>query len=193
MRLKILTVPNPLLLKKSKPIKSFNAKLQKFITNLEDTLVKKKNPSGVGLSAPQVGKLIRAFATLLPVDDISDRKDLSGKKPFLKTFLNPQITKASKTLTLGPNSKKPILEGCLSIPSVFGSVPRHEWVDLSYTIQNTKYNILQKTDRFSGFSARVIQHELDHLDGILFTQRAIQNNLPLFEEISGKLEPIKLN
>lgn len=198
--LKIVTTPNPLLKKKSKPIKAFDSRLTKFISELEETLVKKKDPPGIGISAVQVGKLIRAFCTLLPAENVVTRQDLEGKKFTVKTYLNPQIVKASKELTLfadesSASSKKtpPFLEGCLSIPKIYGPVYRHSWIQLKYSaISHKPYAIRQRVQRFSGFTARVIQHEMDHLDGILFTDRAIKQKLPIYEEKNGKLVEINL-
>jgi len=179
--MKILTIPHPALTTVSKPISVFDTKLTRFISDLESTLKNKKNPEGVGLSAPQVGKNIRLFSTYLETD--------SGRQ--LKSYLNPKITKTSSKLTLGPDPKKPYLEGCLSIPDIYGAVWRHFWVELEYqTLTDQK----PQTHRlkFKGFEARVIQHEYDHLEGILFTQRSINDNLPLYKEVGQQLVEIEL-
>lgn len=211
MVLPILTIPNPILRQTSQPIEKLDKKVLEFITNLEETLLKKKNPPGVGLSAPQVGKNWRIFSTLLPEEDVADRDDLSEKRqqaPFLiKTYLNPTVISASKKLILGnekslnpkPKTQDPILEGCLSIPKIYGSVYRHQWVKLRFTpvtkllSNSVTQSLPEKTVVFSGFTARVIQHELDHLDGILFIDRSIKQRLPLYEEKNGKLVEIKLS
>ncbi|MBI2009945.1 MAG: peptide deformylase [Candidatus Chisholmbacteria bacterium] len=205
----ILTVPNPILRQKSKPVLKFDSKLEKLIKEIEETLTKKKNPQGVGLSAVQIGTPLRVFATYLPDIDLSDRADLEGKTQILRIFVNPQITRLSKQLTLGGKSQpkssklkakssKPILEGCLSIPGIYGPVKRHQWIKLEYQIfssdggRKDSSEVKTKVEVFSGFTARVIQHELDHLDGILFTDRALKQKLPIYEEINGKLESIEL-
>lgn len=189
MTLPILTIPHPILRRKSTAVAKVDKKTLEFIQNLEETLVKKKNPPGVGLSAPQVGKNWRIFSTYLPKANLSDRTDLKGKHLLLTTFINPVILSASAKLTLGPNKKEPILEGCLSIPKIYGPVFRHQSLRLKW-LSPTGQSL---TATFSGFTARVIQHELDHLDGILFTDRAMKDKLPLFESKNDKLVPISLS
>jgi len=181
MRLPIITIPHPTLRKKSKPVTQVDKKVLEFIANLEETLQKKTNPQGVGLSAPQVDKLWRIFTTFLPREN-----------PVIHTFINPVVVDVSKKLTLGPNEKEPYLEGCLSIPKIYGPVLRHQSIKIKFSIINYQLSITEKTSVFSGFPARVIQHELDHLDGILFTDRSIQQELPIYEEQRGKLVEIKL-
>ncbi len=215
MSLPIITIPSPILRRKSHPVDPLDPKIRQFITSLEETLTQKKNPPGVGLSAPQIGKNWRIFATFLPEQSVADRSDLKGKKSTLKTYINPQIVSASKKLTLGPHKKEPILEGCLSIPGIYGPVLRHEWIKLRFVPGNLGNSgnqvngkrkstqppqlpqlpnpLPEKTQVFSGFTARVIQHELDHLDGILFTDRSLQQKQPLYEEKDGKFIQIDLN
>ena len=178
MPLPILTIPSPILRRKSVAVKAVDKKILKFIANLEETLVQKKRPKGVGLSAPQVGKLWRIFLTYLP----------KGKNPAIQVFINPQIIAVAKKLTLGPNPKKPILEGCLSIPGIYGPVWRHQWLKLQW-LEPSGQTLVAK---FSAFPARVIQHELDPLDGILFTDRAVTDKLPLYQEKADQLVPISL-
>lgn len=194
--MKIITIPNPILKQISTPIGTVDQLLIDFISDMEKTLVNKQNPRGVGLSAPQVAKNLRIFTTLL---------DTGKGDPLPETYINPEIVRASPSLTLGPDPNKPILEGCLSIPDIWGPVWRHSWIKLTYYvidgISNApgsqtpgsvtgSYQLIERQKRFSSFPARVIQHELDHLDGILFTDRAIKDNLPLYQDKHGKLEPI---
>ena len=94
----------------------------------------------------------------------------------------------SKKLTLGPNPQKPILEGCLSIPRIYGPVYRHQWVKLKYKYTSGVYLVKTTVVKFTHFEARVVQHELDHLNGILFPDRSLKDNLPLYQEINDKLE-----
>lgn len=171
--MKIITVPNPTLTKKSTPITKIDKKLVKFIQNLEKTLKNKKNPEGVGLSAPQVNRNLNLFCTYV---------DMGGVRK-IRTYLNPRITKSSSQLTLGRNPNKPFLEGCLSIPNIYGPVWRHQWVKLEYQRLNQETLTLEDfSERFESFPARVIQHEYDHLEGVLFTQRAVESKLPLYQE-----------
>lgn len=195
--LPILQVPHPILRQKSKPVAQIDTKVIGFIKQLQHTLVHQHNPKGVGLSAVQVGKLWRIFVTYLP---LPRRSASAGGSRHIRIFINPTIVSVSKKLTLGPHkpqatSYKPILEGCLSIPRIYGPVWRHQWIKLKYQSVNTSDGGAPtgddssevKTAKFSGFPARVIQHEMDHLDGILFTDRCLAANLPLYEETGDKL------
>jgi len=180
--MKIITVPHPKLKQVSHPVTQFDTKLVKFIHQLESTLYNKKNPEGVGLSAPQVASNIRLFCTYL-----------GQNQRFIKTYINPEITAHPPDLTLGPNPDKPILEGCLSIPYIYAPVYRHPWIELAYqTVHPQTLKVTSHTQTFHAFPARVIQHEFDHLNGILFTQRALQNQLPLYQEKDNQLIKLEL-
>ncbi|MDO8668411.1 MAG: peptide deformylase [bacterium] len=147
--LKIITQPNPILRKKSKEIvlKEISAgSFAGLVRAMEKTMIK---TDGVGLAAPQIGKNIRLA--------IINSKDGSI------CLINPEIIKKSWAKELDQ-------EGCLSIPGVFGKVKRHKKITLTY------YNLTGKKTKLTaeGLMARVIQHEIDHLNGILFIDRAIK-------------------
>lgn len=179
--MKILTVPDPILKQVSEPITKVDKKLLTFIKEMEQTLKNKKNPEGVGLSAPQVGKNWRIFSTYLD----------KGKEREIKTYINPKITKASEKMTLGPNPNKPFLEGCLSIPEIYGPVWRHQRITLTYqVIDHESLELVEQSEKFESFPARVVQHEFDHLEGVLFTERALKDGLQLYREENEKLVPI---
>lgn len=195
MRKHILTVPNPILRAKSITVnleKDFDL-VKRHIANLEETLEKKANPKGVGLSSPQIGKNLRIFSTYLP--DSSNTLDQGRpneeekEQAKLATYVNPEIIESSKDTTFGPDPEDPILEGCLSIPSLYGPVPRCSWIMLRYITPQLE----EKTQKFSGFYARVIQHELDHLDGVLFIDYVFKYKLPFFEFRKGKMVEIERN
>lgn len=176
MKLPIITVPNPILRQISKRVQKLDNKTVQFISDLGETLVKKDDPPGVGLSAIQVATPLRVFYTYLPIEYQGEDFPSNTKHLELRVFINPTIVAHSDNVTLGPNPKKPLLEGCLSIPSLYGPVYRYQWVEVEYeTIQTPLTTIHQppvtekRSQRFSGFTSRVIQHEYDHLDGILFT------------------------
>lgn len=163
----IITIPNPILREKAQKVEIVDKKLNLFIKDLEQTLQRKDNPKGVGLASPQVGKLLRVFCINL-------------KK--METFINPEITKKSDNLTLGKDPEDPIMEGCLSMPHLYGPVPRFEWIEVKYqVVENEK--LITKQGLFRDFHARVFQHELDHLDGILFTDHSLKFDLPVYKEI----------
>lgn len=159
-------------------------KVLQFIKDLETTLKKKDNPKGVGLAAPQVATNLAIFTTLLENEE--------GKN-VQRVFINPKIIDASDTLVLGPNEEDTSLEGCLSIPGIYGPVPRHSWTVFSYDIVKGN-ELVPTTERFTDFTARVMQHELDHLHGILFTDHILQHQLPVYREHpkTKKLEEIGL-
>ena len=154
--LKIVTQPSPILRKKSEEIKLKEAssrEFQRLLSSMTKTMIK---TDGVGLAAPQIGKNIRLA--------VINSKD----GPFC--LINPKITKKSWATEVEA-------EGCLSIPGVFGKVKRHKKISLIYYDQFGK-KIKQTTQ---GLMARVMQHEIDHLDGILFIDKAVEiedpNNL----------------
>ncbi len=192
MRKSIIVVPNPILRAKSTPVdlKKDLKLLTKLIADLEETLEKKERPKGVGLSSPQIGKNLRVFSTLLPSSANEDGQgrpsDAEKDLAKLATYINPEIVETSKERTFGPNPEDPILEGCLSIPKLYGPVPRFTWVKLRYT--TPQQEVLENT--YYGFFARVIQHEYDHLDGILFTDYVKKYALPFYEMRGTKMNEI---
>lgn len=169
----IVTVPNTTLRQPSLNVQIDKKTLQ-FALDLQETLVHKDNPKGVGLSAPQLGKNWNMFVTLL-----STEGDEDPTPSDLRLYINPVITSTSKKTTFGPDKDEPILEGCLSIPGIYGPVPRFEWVQLEYWEPDGN-ELVKKEGKFSGFLARVIQHEHDHLLGRLFTDYSLGYDLPLY-------------
>lgn len=166
--MKIITIPHPTLRETATEITQVDEQLIKFVEELEKTLAESKNPHGVGLAATQVDKLLRVFATNLNDQTLH--------------FINPVIIKACKRKkVLGVDPKDPDLEGCLSMPGLYGPVPRHRWVELEYqTLENGQLH--DHKERFDDFHARVIQHELDHLNGVLFTDYSLENDLPVYRQ-----------
>lgn len=189
MKKPIVTVPHQTLRKKSSSVE-YDERTLTLIQNLVDTLLAKKNPQGVGLSAPQIGKNHSIFITWLAADESHD----PGPEDIM-IFCNPEIQKTGAERTFGPDPDDPILEGCLSIPGIYGPVPRYESVELAYdTILLMDHQqaggFVRKEARFDGFLARVIQHELDHLKGILFTDYTQEFSLPLYEYTGKSMRPI---
>jgi peptide deformylase len=132
--------------------------LKEIIANMYDTMY---NAYGVGLAAPQVGLAIRLF--IVDTEPFSDSDDLSKEeqqqlKGFKKTFINAKMIKEDGEIW-GFN------EGCLSIPDVREDVYRNERITIEYCDED--FN--KKTEVYDGLIARVIQHEYDHIEGILFT------------------------
>jgi len=125
----IITVPHKTLRQKAKPILKLDKRTIKAIARLEKTLLdtKKSSTVGVGLAAPQINRSLSIFCSLLP-----DRFD----QTHLRTFINPQMIDHSSELILGetPRQKKPREEGCLSIPGLWGPVPRWTWVKYQFHV-----------------------------------------------------------
>lgn len=162
MQLPILKVPDPILRQKSTELTDFTPEIHEFILDMAETLKKAKDPEGVGLSAPQLGKNIQAFTTYL------DKK--------IKFYINPKLVDISDETTLGGNPDKPVLEGCLSIPHLYGPVQRPKKIKIKAIDEKGE----KFTKTYSSFRARVFLHELDHLNGILFTDYTLKENLPLY-------------
>jgi peptide deformylase len=172
----IILVPHPTLREKAKPIDHVDKKLIQLVKDLEETLKKKRNPSGVGLAAPQINTLKRVFS-------------LNVKK--LTTYINPKIVKTSQKMTLGEDKKEPLIEGCLSIPDIYGPVWRWQWIEAEFQIlENGK--LIDKKKRLEDLEARVFQHEFDHLNGILFTDHSLKYELPVYTEYKpGKYQEVE--
>ncbi len=175
--MKIITAPNNTLREHAQAVTAREPRFAHFISELEDTLYATRNPKGVGLAAPQVATLYRVFATHL--DD------------GMRVFINPEIINKSAEITFGPDKNDPYLEGCLSIPGLYGPVPRHHSLKLRYQVLEGNALSEPREEEFEDFPARVVQHEFDHLEGILFTDYTRHFNLPLYQgKRGGKLELI---
>lgn len=170
---KLTIVPSTILRQKSKDV-ILDKKTRNIIKDLGDTLVAQNHPRGVGLSAPQIAKNLNIFVTLYsPLD----RKKI--QKDDLRVFINPVIVESSQEMTLGETDDDPILEGCLSIPGLYGPLPRHKWVIVQYDrIVEDHFEKVQ--EKFQDFYGRVIQHEQDHLQGVLFIDYSLKNDLPVY-------------
>lgn len=179
--MKIISAPHPTLRTVASEVTKVDKKLRQFVNELEETLRLKDNPKGVGLAAPQVDKKLRIFSTQFALDEQYD----SPAALKLDYYINPTITKHSGKQTFGQDKKNPQLEGCLSIPHLYGPVPRWEWVELNYFVINND-ELEEKNKKFLDFEARVIQHELDHLNGILFTDYILEYDLPFYVENKKK-------
>lgn len=175
--MKIISAPNKTLNTKSEDIINIDGKIKKIVSEMVKTLDSQKDPQGVGLAAPQVGLNIRMFI----MKPLTDSKHQTVINPKVINFFDKKPSKIKKK----PVKNK--LEGCLSIPKIWAPVKRRYGVNIEYTDLNG--NIITKT--FTGYQAIIVQHEIDHLDGILFTQRAIEQKSQLFEEKGEKLVKIE--
>ena len=158
----ILSVPDPLLRVKSVSIDRITPDVQAQIIELIDTMKNAHNPEGVGLSFPQIGFNLRGFVTYL--------------EKRIKVYLNPIILDASEEKTLGGTPDRPTLEGCLSIPWLYGPV----WRSKKIKIQALDEHGIEFVKTLTSFPARLAMHEYDHLEGVLFTDYTLKYNLPLY-------------
>lgn len=188
-RSNILTIPHANLRLSSKKIVQLDKKIHKILDELKSTLI---SSGGVGLAAPQIDQQVQVFATYLPH---VGEKQTSGQDP-VRFFINPQITKtASKKVFSKEQDGTYTLEGCLSLPRLYAPIPRYDWVELEFQEidPQTKQLTPSHREKFTGFYARNIQHEYDHLQGVLFTDYLIDTNIILYQENpdTQKLEEIE--
>ncbi len=173
---KILAAPSEVLRTVAKPVEVVDKRVLSVIKDMEKALREAKNPQGVGLAAPQIGVSLRIFMI---------RPEKRGK---ITTFINPHITYFSQRM-IDPHSKSGVYEGCLSVPNHYAPVIRSMSVTVTYQVlqqlSTTNYELITKTENFSGFAAHVIQHEMDHLNGILFIDRVLEQNVKLYR-LEGK-------
>lgn len=162
---KTITVPNPILRRKSKPITlPGNKKNKKLVANLIETAKAAKEPKGVGLSAIQIGQPVRAFV-------------IKRDKKFVP-FINPKITwRSKKTFSQALEKDKLFLEGCLSIPDYYGFVNRPYAIKLEWQDLENK----TRQEKFENKESAYVQHELDHLNGILFIDRLLKQKNQLYK------------
>lgn len=185
----IVLVPHPVLTKPAQTVAKFDAALVRLIKDMQETLLAAVHPKGVGLAATQVGVGMRIFLTK------------PNEKTKIRVFINPEIITRSDGVTDGiPERNNPStslgaskLEGCLSIPNVWGKVHRNSSLTLRYQDESGTTH----QEEFSGFHATIIQHETDHINGILFTQRALEQKEKLFQVATDEndeevLEEIKI-
>lgn len=149
----IVIYGHPILRKVASEIDRDFPALQQFVSDMFETMY---HSEGLGLAAPQIGKSIRIFV----IDGTPIAEDEPELADFKKVFINAHITERSSDLV-------PMNEGCLSIPNLREEVLRESRVRINYYDENWEYH----DDVFEGYKARIIQHEYDHLDGIMFTDK----------------------
>jgi len=150
--LNIVTVPNPVLRKRAEEVTNIGSETSKLIDEMIYTL--ENNPrKGIGLAAPQVGRSLRIIIAK------SGRKN---DEAITYALVNPEIIKRSDDV-------EPDYEGCLSVPNTYGLVERSKKVVVKALNRNGK----KITLKASGLFARVLQHEIDHLEGILMTAKSV--------------------
>lgn len=160
MVLPIVAYGDPVLRKETEAITKDFPKLDELIENMFETMYAAR---GIGLAAPQVGRAVRLFivdATVFEDDEDLTEEEQKFAATFKRIFINPQITEES-------GDEWAFNEGCLSIPDVREDVFRQPEVTIEYEDENFK----KHKETFSGIVARIVQHEYDHIEGILFTDK----------------------
>ena len=170
----IVYLPDPVLRRKAKPVTKFDKELQTLIDDMIDTM---REAPGVGLAAPQVG-ISQQLAVIEYAEDDEEEElaedvetphEPKPKKLFV--IINPEIIKVSDEKVMG-------IEGCLSIPNLHGEVERHHAIQVKALNRHGK-PVKIKVD---GWMARIFQHEIDHLNGVMFTDLATKVWTPAEDE-----------
>ncbi len=160
--LPIRIFPDPVLKEKAAPAEGVTAEVAAFIDDLLDTM--RNSPGGVGIAAPQVGTPLR----IVIVDVSEHRRGSRERNHGLLILLNPEI--------LAMGGKEIVREGCMSVPDYTANVQRAQWVLVDAISRDGERKIIEST----GFEAVAIQHEMDHLDGVLFLDRVVSVKTDLF-------------
>ena len=174
---KVIQSKDPVLRKTAKAIAKVDKKVLGVVKDLKDTLNIQKEPEGVGLAAPQIGKSLRIF--------VADYKN------FQRVVINPEIISIEKTKphsAKASRGKKEILEGCLSLPYYYGPLKRADKVKVKYLNEKGE----EITETFEGFEAQIILHEIDHLNGILFVDHILKEKKPLYKVDGNEWEEVEL-
>jgi peptide deformylase len=151
----IITLPAPTLRRKARKVTDFGPELQTLVDDMIDTM---RDAPGVGLAAPQVDVPLRVIVVEYTEGEDDEDQEV---KPRLYTVVNPEITRFSSDSETGT-------EGCLSIPGFAGDVDR----PLAITVKGFNRRGQPVKIKAEGWLARIFQHEVDHLDGVLFIDRA---------------------
>ena len=154
----IVSLPEPVLRRKARPVTSFGGPLQVLIDDMVETM---RQAPGVGLAAPQVNVSERVIVVEYAEEEENDTGEVIEKPSKLYVMINPEIVKESEETELG-------VEGCLSIPGIVGEVERATSIQIKGLNRHGRPTKLKA----EGWLARIFQHEIDHLNGVLFPDRA---------------------
>lgn len=170
MQLPLFYYGNTVLRQKAQLVTEVNDEIRKLIADMEDTM---NSFNAIGISANQVGKLLSVCLTRYPVEDEYGRYDRAPTR----VFINPKLSNPSRETWVHD-------EGCLSIPKIYEDVER----PVSITVTALDENGKEFTEELSGWAARVLMHENDHLNGVLFIDRIAQKRR---NEIEAALRRLK--
>lgn len=174
--LHIVQAPADVLANPAKKINTIDKSILHLIKEMTETLEKATDPEGVGLAAPQVGEGLQLFI-IKPTP-----------KAKVDVFINPVLTipddaiKADVKEKLENDDDDIKLEGCLSLKDIWGIVERYDKVHLSFLDENGKKH--ERT--YDGFFATIVQHEYDHIQGILFPKRVLEQDSKLYKSTKNK-------
>ena len=182
MILPIVAYGDTVLRKKCIEIDADYPDLDKLIANMRETM---QNAMGVGLAAPQINKAIRLF--LVDTRPFAEDEDLSKDEQnflgnFNRVFINAKITKET-------GEEWAFNEGCLSIPNIREDINRKDTITIEYQDENFK----KHTEVLTGLAARVVQHEYDHIEGVLFTDKLSSLKKKLLKKKLEKISKGKVN
>lgn len=169
--MKIVLAPHEVLSQQAKPIKKIDKTIKNLIDDMKLTLLHASDPEGVGLAAPQVGESLQLFL-MKPT-----------KRAPIRVCINPKISlNISPELSEEERHKKKKtdeiqLEGCLSLKDIWGTVRRVNQLTMEYIDEHGK----EQSKDFKGFEAIIVQHEYDHLQGILFPKRVLEQKGKLYQ------------
>lgn len=175
--MEIIQAPHQVLAAIAKPVPKIDKKIARLIEQMKETLEAAKDPQGVGLAAPQIGKSLQLFLM----------KPTPSSK--IKVVINPVIVAQNQaesypeiSVNQPTNPRKSVrkrktLEGCLSLKNIWGQVSRKPVITVSYMDEHGKTH----TETFKGFEATIVQHEIDHLQGILFPKHTLEQKGKLYK------------
>jgi peptide deformylase len=173
----IIFLPEPILRRKAKPVTKFDKELQTLIDDMIETM---RDAPGVGLAAPQIN-IPQQLAVIEYAEgedeDEAAAEDAPPRPKKLYVLINPEIVKVSEEKVMG-------IEGCLSIPGLVGEVERYESIQVKALNRHGSPVKL----KVKGWMARIFQHEIDHLNGVLYTDHATHVWKPSVDEEETELE-----
>lgn len=168
--MKIVQAPDSVLSAQAKPIKKIDKELLQLIADMKHTLMTASDPEGVGLAAPQIGRSLQLFI-MKP-----------EKNSPISVVINPKVTLVGDIVTRKTKNGHDSLEGCLSIKDIWGTVKRAKEIHMEYMDEHGK----KHETTFVDWPARVIQHEYDHLQGMLFPRRVLEQSGKLYKSHKDK-------
>lgn len=171
MDTRFIALPDQRIRQKSAPVTNFDANLARIVKDLVNISIVQTNPLALGMAAPQIGVFKQVFVAKI--------------RNKFKAFVNPRITKFSRKVT-------PLLEGCFSVAGIYGHVTRPAEIEIEAQDMHGK----KISTHFIGLPAKIIQHELDHLEGILFIDHVFKQNSKIFrveKDNEGKDQLIEID